>query len=514
MTSPQLRNAIWLVLGAALLGSPGVTGANGWEHGAVAFEALVTALGSESASLRTKAAESLGYRGEARATPSLLELLGRPDPSHRVRSAAYEALGRLADPRALPVLGRCLRGESREEIRGDCVAALGGIGTPESLDLVIAAFQSDEHVLVRSRAVDALGGFALPKAVGLLSGLVTGENPTLRIRAIAALGRTGMQGAVAPLLARLRESGQAAERAAIAEALARLRDPSALDALLEALEGATDERVRVRITIALGAIRAPSAYDALVRMLRDPPPAVRFYAIRGVMDLGEPKAAGELSRLYQELAEGVTGRSYEFLRADAPTVLTALGLQVEILRALAELDAGRGLGAFIDGARSPLIAGGSQTALRIAEGFYERRRMALHGLGYTASTEAAEILSGPDGLGHADPRLRAVAVRSLAVLGATDAARALLPALRDPVPEVRWTAAMALGRLKHTGAVNSLIELLGDDFGEVRRQAALALGYIGEPEANLPLLRVATSEPVASVREAALYAMDLLDAAD
>ena len=73
---------------------------------------------------------------------------------------------------------------------------------------------------------------------------------------------------------------------------------------------------------------------------------------------------------------------------------------------------------------------------------------------------------------------------------------------------------MALGRLAHTGAVGPLIELLADEFIEVRRQAALALGYIGEAEANLPLLRLAINEPVASVREAALYAMDLLDAAD
>ena len=199
--------------------------------------------------------------------------------------------------------------------------------------------------------------------------------------------------------------------------------------------------------------------------------------------------------------------------ADAPVVLTALSLQVEILRALAELDARNGVGAFVDGVRSPEIPRDSQIALRIAEGFYERSRMALHGLGYSASPGAAEVLVGQDGIGNADPRLRAVAVRSLAVLGAPGATDKLLPALRDPIPEVRWTAAMALGRLARTTAVGPLIELLGDEFVEVRRQAALALGYIGAPEANLPLAQLAINEPIASVREAALYAMDLLDAA-
>ena len=514
MIDSRPRYAASLVLGAALLGSAGDSRANGWEHGAVSFGALVTALESESAGLRARAAESIGYRGEARGTIPLLALLERPETSHRVRSAAYTALGRLADPRALPVLARCLRVESREELRGDCVAALGGLGSPESLDLVIGAFRTDDHVLVRYRAVDALGEFDEPAAIGILSGLLAGGDDALRLRAVAALGRTGAREAVAPLLSRLPGADQVIERAFIVEALARLRDPSALGALLEELDNATDERLRVRVTIALGALRAPSAYDALVRMLRDPQPAVQFHAIRGLRELGEPEAARGLLTLYEVLAERLAERTPASLVADAPAVLTVLGLQVEILRALTDLDAPRGAAAFIDGARSPATSRDSQTALRIAEAFYERRRMALQGLGYSASGEAAEVLEGPDGIDHPDPRLRAVAVRSLAVLGAPDAAVNLLPAIRDPVPEVRWTAAMALGRLRASGAVEPLIGLLKDEFDEVRRQAALALGYIGEAEALLPLAQLASNEPVASVREAALYAMDLLDAAD
>ena len=512
--TPRLRYASRLVLAVTLLGSPGAGTGNGWEHGAVSFESLVAALRSEFADIRTKAAESLGYRGEARGTPALLELLGRGEPSHRVRSAAYAALRRVADPRALAALRRCLRDEAREEIRGDCVAALGRIGTEESLDLVVEALRADPHALVRSRAVDALGDFARPESVARLSGLLADANPSMRLRAIVALGRTGMHEATAPLLARLRDAEETAERAAALEALARLRDPAALDLLLELLERESDPALRTRIVIALGAIRAPSAYEAMRRMLHDTMPAVQFYAIRGLRELETPEAAGELSKLYLTLAENLAGRPSDSLVADAPAVLAALGLQVEILRALAELDAPRGMAALVDGARSPDIPGDSQIALRIAEAFYERRRMALHGLGYSGSREALRLLAGPDGLGHPDPRLRATAVRSLAVLGAPESAETLVPALLDPVPEVRWTAAMALGRLAHPGAVGPLIDRLADEFAEVRRQAALALGYLGAAQARLPLAQLAINEPVASVREAALYAMDRLDSAD
>ena len=514
MSTTHCRYASWIFLVVVLFGLPGGSEGNGWEHGTVSFDDLVAALRTESADMRARAAQSLGYRGETRGVPPLLDLLARPEPSHRVRSTAYAALGRLADPRALPELRRCLQDEAREEIRGDCVAALGGLGSPESLELVIETLQSDANPLVRNRAIDALGQFARPESVVLLSELLTGDDPSSGRRAIAALGRTGMREAVAPLLSRLHVAKTIGERIAIVESLARLRDPSALDALLEELERVQHEALRIRITIALGAIRAPSAYDALIRMLRDPLPTVQFHAIRGLRELGQSAAAADLSSLYQSLSESLADRPSRSLVADAPAVLTALGLQVEILRALAELDAPRGAGAFIDGTRSPEIPGDSQIALRIAEGFYERRRMALHGLGYSASREAAVVLQGKDGIGHPDPRLRAVAVRSLAVLGAAGTAETLLPALRDPVPEVRWTAAMALGRVARASAVDPLIDLLTDEFIEVRRQAALALGYIGEPEASLPLARLAINEPVASVREAALYAMDLLDAPD
>ena len=514
MRASRYRSARRLFLLVALLGSPGGAMGNGWEHGAVSFEALVAALRSESAGMRARAAESIGYRGEARGTPPLLDLLAGGESSHRVRSAAYTALGRLADPRALPVLEQCLRDEAREEVRGDCVAALGGLAGTESLGLVIEAFRTDAHALVRSRAVDALGDFPRSESVALLSGLLAAESPGLRLRAIAALGRTGLHEAVAPLLEHLPDAVATVERAAVVEALARLRDPSALSSLLELLDAESDQAIRARIAIALGATRAPSAYAAMTGMLDDPTPAVRYYAIRGLRELGIQEGAGPLSRLYRTLAEDLAARPPDALVAGAPAVLAALDLQVEILRALSELDAPGSVDRFADGIRAPKLPRDSQVALRIAEGFYERRRMALRGLGYSGSREAFERLAGEDGLGHPDPRLRAAAVRSLAVLRTPESAETLLPALRDAVPEVRWTAAMALGRLAHRGAVGPLIERLTDEFAEVRRQAALALGYIAAPEANLPLAQLAINEPVASVREAALYAMDRLDAAD
>ena len=506
------RRAPWILLCLLLVLPLEQASSNGWEHGTVPFSALTAALRMRSAELRAKAAESLGFRGEARGVPPLLALLEGDEPSHRVRAVVYESLGRLGDARALPVLRRCLMHESREELRGACVAALGGIGGAESLGLVIDAFRDDAHDLVRNRAVDALGAFAEPESLRVLESVVGSEVPGLRYRAIRALGRTGARAAAAPLLSRLPLAVDDAERAAIVEALARVRDSSAVDALLRELEGGPAPALRARIALALAAIRAPSAYDALVEMLSDPLSAVQFYALRGLRELGRPEAAGDVLRFYQATAKRLSERSPEDLVKNAPAVLAALRLQVEALRTLLDLDPERGVGAFLDGARASEIPRDSQTALRVAEAYYERNRIALHGLGYCHSPDAGSLLAGDGGIAHPDPRLRAVAVRSLAVHGGPDVAAALIPLLDDPVPEVRWTAASALGRVANPVANAPLREVLADEFSEVRRQAALSLGYLGAGTARASLLELASGDPVAAVREAAAYAAGLLDA--
>ena len=171
--------------------SPPIAEANGWEHGAIPLSALLAALDHEDSETRARAAESLGYRGDPAAVDPLLVTLDRPEQDHQVRRAIYDALGSLRDVRALPALHWCLFNEQREELRAACATALGIIASSDSLDRLLAAFETEQNFLVRSRIVDALGTFPQPRSVALLSGLVTaGGNQSLRLPAIAALGRT------------------------------------------------------------------------------------------------------------------------------------------------------------------------------------------------------------------------------------------------------------------------------------------------------------------------------------
>ncbi|MFQ6023314.1 MAG: HEAT repeat domain-containing protein [Acidiferrobacterales bacterium] len=487
------------------------THANGWEHGAIPFDALVKALDFAAPETRRRAAESLGFRGQREALEPILARLAKPEKNPHVRSELYLALGRLGDGRGVPALTACLSKEPREELRSDCVTALGMLSETSTLPRLLTALREDDSLLVKTRVVEALGNFSHEAAVAALTTLVEGDgNRNLRQRAIRALGQTGSKAASEPLLRALVATDSDSERIMFVHALRELRPRAATRPLTKLLAETDNAQLRTEIVIALGAIRDGDAYPTLVDMLADDVPAVRYFAVRSLHELGRPEAATPIGAVSLKIARRLEKQSTGELLADPLAALSDLSLQVAALRALADLDAPRALPALLQAARPREIPRDSATALKLADGFYRQRRIAFYGLGYTGSREAAAVLAGPAGLGDADFRLRAVAARSLGVLGFADTTDKLLGSLADPVAEVRWTTASVLGRLGDDKAVEPLRQLLSDTTAEVRKQAALSLGYLGEVRALETLRRVARHDEIAAVREAAAHSVHLL----
>ena len=485
--------------------------ANGWEHATIPFAALLEALEFEQPATRTRAAQSLGFRGQKEAVEPLVRRLRTPEEDATVRSAIYIALGALGDKRAIPLLYGCLDREERQELRGDCVMALGRLGASEALPRLLTALREDSSILVRSRAVDALGDFSDDGAVAALSKLLTeGRNRSLRQRAIRALGRTGSDKAAEPLLAALESTDSDRERSELADSLGRLGAAEAGEPLTKLLRDTEDASLRVRIVVALGAIRDGSAYPTLVALLEDDDAAVRYFALIALRDLGEAAAAGPIKTLSLAISERLQARTVAELLDDPLTTLADLSLQEVALRALADLDAVEGLPAFLRAAPGRDLPRDSSLALRIADAEYQTRRLALYGLGYTDSRQAARLLTGASGLGDPDFRLRATAARALGILGFPETAERLADVIEDESAEVRWTAALVLGRLGEARAVAPLIARLSDPAAEVRKQAALSLGYLNDPRARAMLVGMAEADGDSAVREAAAYAADLL----
>jgi len=511
---PALRAAALAVLLA--LPPQGGASANGWEHAGIPYDALIAALTYDDPAVRMRAAHSLGHRGQREAAPHLLAALARPEPDHGVRRRIYTALGQLKDPSALPVLLNCLDRESREEIRGDCAWALGGMGGSTARDRLIAVMNGDEHALVRLRAVDALGRIGDSAATAALAAIALGAEAAgsarnlLRRRAVAALGATGHADAAAPLLALLGRATTEAETLPIARALARIGAASARGPLTALLDRARDPRLRSAIAVALASIAGRDAAATLTGLLADPSPMVQHAAIRALGSRADRDPAPAVAAYARALAAKLYARGSRQRSADAAQVVAEASLLDAALGTLVALDAARGLDVLLTAARRRPADRTTTADIVVANALYRVRRTALHGLGYTESDAAAAFLAGADGLGDPDSRLRAAAVRSIAVLGGKDAAAAILPALTDSRTEVRIAAARSLGRLGDRSAVAPLIAGLADGHAQVRRLAAESLGYLGDPAARPALRKAAAGDGSPAVRKAAGFALTLL----
>ena len=510
---PALKSCIALLTLLMLIAAtPRPAAANGWEHGALPFDALVNALQSEAAGTRAVAARSLGFRAEAEAAAMLLRHLAAGEDEDRVRMALYGALGRLGDGRGFAALAACLDREERDDVRAICIAALGKLGDERAVALIIARFEGDPSFLVKSRAVDALGQFSSDRVVTYLAGLLAAKgNRSLAQRALVALGQTRSRAAVQPVIEALNKAKNDQARAMAITALTKIASPAALDVLLEMLDGpALHPGLRARIVIALGVIGEPHGRDSLLALLRDPDPAIRYLVVEALGRLEDVAAVPVLIALTLSISERLDGMSTDRLLARANSVIADLSVQIAIQDVLISLAPGDSLEALLGAAVSPPLSKDSSAGLKLAEGYYQRLRSALYGLGYTASRRALAPLLGDAGLNNPDPRLRAVAVRSLGVLGLGGTLDPLIAALEDDVPDVRRVAARVLGLLGDRRAVGGMIAGLADNHRLVRREAALGLGYIGDTSARPALESLAADDPERTVREAARASLDLL----
>ncbi len=511
---PVLRAAVLAVLLA--LPPRGDASANGWEHAGIPYDALISALKFEDPAVRGRAAHSLGHRGQKEAVPHLLAALAKPEPDRGVRSRLYLALGRLNAPSAARVLLDCLDRESREELRGDCAWALGGLRGDPARDRLIAVLGGDEHILVKRRAVEALGrhgdgaAVAALAAVALGDGVARGTRKVLRRQAIAALGATRHADAAAPLLALLDGASSEREALPIVRALAGIGAEAAREPLTALLGQARHPRLRSAVAVALAATGGRDAAATMTRLLADPSPMVQLAAIGALETRGRREHAPAVAEFAGSLAARLFARDRRDRSRDAAQVVAEASLLDAALGTLVALDAGRGQDVLLTAARRREAGRATTADIVVANALYRVRRTALFGLGYTDSDAAAAFLAGPDGLNDPDSRLRAAAVRSIAVLGRKNAAAAVVPALTDSRTEVRMAAARALGRLGDRRAVAPLVIGLADRHAQVRRLAAESLGYLADPAAAAPLGRSAARDDSPVVRKAARFALTLL----
>jgi HEAT repeat protein len=161
----------WEVIGSVPVCAEAAAALAGIRYPA-AVPGLIQLLQHPDVRARRNAADALGFQGERAATRALLAAL--KDEKVVVRHAAVVALRTLGDPESSDALIELLRGHrdaSGEEVTDvHCTAAeaLGKLGEPRALPVLIEAL-SAPHYGLRVVAVDALGMIEDPRVKHALS---------------------------------------------------------------------------------------------------------------------------------------------------------------------------------------------------------------------------------------------------------------------------------------------------------------------------------------------------------
>ncbi len=387
----------------------------------------------------------------------LSELLARLcDTSWRVRTAAVERLGSLANP--APALPRLI----------DLLDGAELIGGRAAAEMVLAN----------------LGAAALP---ALLLRLASCRG-SRRLSAIAAVGAIGSRRAVPALVACLAEP-DASLRAAAAEALGKVGGPEAIGALQAALDS-DDRTLRATALDALGTLRVSPAAATLARLMGDP--ALRPGAYRALAWCEEPAALELLGR-------GLAGPG----RSARLAALASIGVQrgrrppealerlsIEVRRVASERpDVASECVAALDSGE-PQVAEGALVVLgwigeiphapAVARKAAEDRLRPLVEQALESMPRGAGLV---EVLGQVLPELPPVArvttYSALARAGEATALQSLLEHAADPDPQVQAEAIGALGRLGHPAGAAVLGGLLDDGSPTVAGLAADALIAIG-----------------------------------
>lgn len=387
----------------------------------------------------------------------LAELLSRlSDPSWRVRTAAVERLGAIADPAAaLPRLIDLLDGAETIAGRAAAEAALASLGSAALPALLIRlASAAGERRLSAIAAVAAIGS---RRAVPALVACLADPDPALRSAAAEGLGKVGGAEAVGALLAAL-DSDDPILRATSLDALGALRiSPAA--ARVEAL--LADAPLRPGGYRALAASDEPAALPLLGRGLAEPGRSARLAALAAIGAQRTRRTAAELAPLAAEVRvvaasdAAVAGGCVAALAADEPLVVEGALL---VLGWIGELT------------HAPAVA-----RRAVDDRFRPLVELALEAL--PAGAGLIEVLGKV--LPELPPVARVATYAALARAGQASALQALLERAADPDPLVQAETLAALGRLGEPAGAPVLGGLLTDQAPTVAGLAADALLAIG-----------------------------------
>jgi HEAT repeat protein len=244
------------------------------EDGAVKpLEALLLDPESE---IRLAAARSLGRIADPAACPDLVKAFGAQD--EEVREAAARAVGDCGCADRANALIALLKDRNRM-VREAAVDALGMLGTEAGFGALEGQL-GDSDPSFKRHVVNAIGAHRGEKVVLRLGAWLNDKDPYLRGFAAEALAKRPPVPSLTPALVGLLEDPVYAVRVRSVEALGAWRQRSAVSALIKCLR-ASEPTLRWKAVQALGDIGDPAAKEALDYLAsHDAEPEIRSAAAK------------------------------------------------------------------------------------------------------------------------------------------------------------------------------------------------------------------------------------------
>ena len=348
------------------------------------------------------------------------------DADGGVRAAAYDALGRVADVRALDGMPAGLKD-------------LEKLGEPAAIAVRDAA----------ARAFQALG----PGAALVLVPLATDKNTKTREAVVAALGAIGGAEAERALVSALQDARSSVRQLAV-HALARRAAAGSIGSLAAALEH-RDPATRRSAIAAVAGLPGAEAGRALARATRDSDRGVREATVRALARQGSAEAIEALLAVFGGQDRALRGLAAGALKAVAWQPATP---EQRALRAILNGD--------FEAAATEGAAAVEPLAALLTDKAPAVRKSVTEALGRTSHADAIDPLMRS--LQDADAEVRRAAADGLVCLGAA-ATTALACAVHETV---RLVAPDIVSRIGAPAAV-PLLDLLehGETAGNDRRVA-------------------------------------------
>ena len=498
---------------------PRYVAANGWEHTAISLEALVIALEDKNVSLRLRAAQSLGFRPQVESINALTKRLSQGESSIDVRKEIFHSLGRIGKHQAVPAITQCIATEEVNVVKAECIRSIRLINAPSLEPLVFDHIESESEVIRRS-AISSLGAFTTKKTIDQLATLIQDADPAIANLAIIALGRTKAASAAPILVSALREAKTDRGTLNVLHALINLRDKSTTDAIHAIYSKSDHAEIKRTALIAMSATDGDMSKQYFLDALSSADTLIKIQSLiilRGQESQQDIEAV--VSYGMQDLESYLTKETAELLDQPNQTLQT-ISLLNEYLKTIIAISPKQGARLYQLSVATRNIPRTSAINLNIAQGLYQARWQGIYGSGYVLNDPHVDswIIEATK---DSDPRIRAVATRSLGVRETASNIPLVQSLLSDPIAEVRWTAARVLGRLKSMSSVPFLTHSITDTSSMVRVESSLSLGYLlqniqGEKnslhvqEAVTALTKQTHHDTDSRVRQAAAYALTLI----